>query len=52
MSRGSAFNDSARNPPQIVDNYGNFLGYLTTNSSITDGYTIVQVRQFLIENGQ
>ena len=52
FSQESAFNDFASNPPQIVDNNGNFFGYLTTNTTIVNGYTIIQIYQFLVENGQ
>jgi hypothetical protein len=51
-SNESAFNDYASKPPMIVDYYGTVVGYLTTNSYVQYGYTIVQIRQFLINNNQ
>lgn len=51
-SSESAFNEYASKPPQIVDNYGNFVGYLTENQFKLYGYTIVEIRQFLLDNFQ
>lgn len=51
-SRESAFNDLASAPPKIVDNNGNFFGYLTTNSYKQNAFTIEQIRQYLINNNQ
>ncbi len=51
-SNESAFNKYATEPPKIVDNNGNLVGYLTTNQYTNYGYTIEQIRQFLINNGQ
>lgn len=48
----SAFNDYANKPPKIVDNNGYLLGYLTTNKYMTHGYTIIEIRQFLINHLQ
>lgn len=48
----SAFNDHADKPPKIVDNDGKFIAYLTKNERITDGWSIEELRQFLINNGQ
>ena len=47
-SNESAFNNYALNPPIIVDARGNIMGYLTTNTTIYYGYTITQIRQFLL----
>jgi hypothetical protein len=46
----SAFNDRATNPPIIVDNNGAFIGYLTTNDRIENGWTIAELRQFVENN--
>lgn len=46
----SAFNDRATNPPIIVDNNGAFIGYLTTNERIENGWTIAELRQFVENN--
>ncbi len=51
-SNESAFNELATKPPMIVDYYGSFVGYLTTNTSIADGYSITTIRHFLINNNQ
>lgn len=51
-SNESAFNKYASKPPKIVDDNGNFFGYLTVNSSIQDGYTIEQISRYLENNGQ
>lgn len=51
-SSESAFNEYASNPPVIVDSDGNFFGYLTTNQYTSDGYTIFEIQQFLLENNQ
>ncbi len=51
-SNTSAFNKYATSPPKIVDNKGNFVGYLTTNEYLTNGYPIEVIRQFLIDNYQ
>lgn len=51
-STESAFNDYARKPPHIVDDTGAHVGYLTTNSSKSDGYTLAQLKQFLDNNNQ
>lgn len=48
----SAFNDKATTPPKIVDNNGSFVAYLTTNSKIDNGWTIEELRQFVVNNGQ
>ncbi len=48
----SAFNKYATEPPMIVDYYGTFVGYLTTNTYFDDGYTITEIRQFLLDNDQ
>lgn len=46
----SAFNDRATNPPIIVDNNGAFIGYLTTNDKIENGWTITELRRFVENN--
>ncbi len=46
----SAFNDRATNPPIIVDNNGAFIGHLTTNDRIENGWTIAELRQFVENN--
>ena len=51
-SSESAFNEYALKPPIIVDNDGNFFGYLTANQYAQDGYTIFELQQFLAENNQ
>lgn len=51
-SSDSAFNPYASTPPKIVDKNGKFFGYLTANEYKTRGYTIVELRQFLINNNQ
>lgn len=48
----SAFNDRATKPPIIVDDNGTFIGYLTTNDRIDNGWTIAELRQFVENNGQ
>ncbi len=46
----SAFNKYTLTPPKIVDNNGNLIGYLTTNSSVINSYTIETLTQFLKNN--
>lgn len=48
----SAFNDRADTPPIIVDNKGVFVAYLTTNEKIENGWTITELRQFVVNNNQ
>lgn len=48
----SAFNAKAKNPPIIVDNNGVFVAYLTNNSDIENGWTITELKQFVVNNGQ
>jgi len=50
--RYSAFNKYALNPPLIVDDSGEFYGYLTEDIYKTGGYTIFELYSFLIDNGQ
>ena len=51
-SNESAFNEYATKPPIIVDCYGNFVGYLTANKYISQGYSITQIHQFLLAHNQ
>lgn len=51
-SSKSSFNKYATEPPKIVDNKGSFVGYLTINEYMTDGYSLEVIRQFLIDNYQ
>lgn len=51
-SRYSAFNKYASNPPLIVDDNGEIFGYLTEDKYQTDGYTILELYAFLVDNGQ
>jgi hypothetical protein len=51
-STKSAFNKYTTTPPKIVDNNGNFIGYLTTNEYLTNGYSIETLTQFLNNNYQ
>jgi hypothetical protein len=51
-SSESAFNEYATKPPKIVDNKGNFIGYLTSNEYMLNGYSIITFNQFLIDNNQ
>ena len=51
-SSTSAFNQYSTTPPKIVDNDGFFCGYLTANKYLSDGYTIEQIRQLLINMNQ
>ncbi|MCI1958819.1 MAG: hypothetical protein LKJ25_04245 [Clostridia bacterium] len=46
-SSESAFNDFALTPPIIVDGNGNFVGYLTSNTSKPNGYTIYEIQTLL-----
>lgn len=46
-SNESAFNKYATNPPIIVDEYGNFVGYLTANKYLNNGYTIFEIQQYV-----
>ena len=46
-SNESAFNEYATKPPQIVDYYGTFVAYLTENTQIRNGITLVQLTQLL-----
>lgn len=48
----SAFNDRADTPPIIVDDKGVFVAYLTTNDKIENGWTITELRQFVVNNNQ
>lgn len=48
----SAFNDKADTPPIIVDDKGVFVAYLTTNEKIENGWTITELRQFVVNNNQ
>lgn len=52
FSSESAFNDLATKPPVIVDNNGNFVGYLTSNKTKVNGYTISTLTYFLLEHNQ
>ncbi len=48
----SAFYKYASNPPLIVDDNGEIFGYLTEDKFQTDGYTILELYAFLVDNGQ
>lgn len=51
-SSESAFNEYATKPPIIVDDSGKFFGYLTTNEYTKNSYTIYEIQQYLLNNGQ
>lgn len=43
----SPFNSYATKPPAILDSKGRFVGYLTTNKYIINGYNILEVTTYL-----
>lgn len=45
-------NEYATRPPQIVDNNGKFVGYLTENKYMKNGYTLTELRQILSQYRQ
>ena len=51
-SNTSAFNEYATEPPKVIDNKGNFVGYLTTNEYMDSGYAIEIYMMLLRDNNQ
>jgi hypothetical protein len=46
-SAQSAFNESATSPPIIVNNHGEFIRYLTTNTFLDNGFNLIKLELFI-----